>query len=122
MVRQRTRSTSSRARWASPRIYAALLHQETGGEWLAEHRFHPVRCWRFDFACPALRVAVEIDGGVWTMGRHNRPSGYVRDMDKFNAAARMGWVVLKFTPQQQWTAGAIDMVRETCAARRGIEK
>lgn len=118
MAKRRTRRTPSRARWASPRIYAALLRQETGGEWVAEHRFHPVRRWRFDFACPALRVAVEIDGGVWTMGRHNRPSGYVRDMDKFNAAARMGWVVLKFTPQQQWTAGTIDMVCETCAARR----
>lgn len=65
-----------------------------------EHRFHPTRRWRFDIAWPEYKIAVEIDGGVWTNGRHTRGSGYVKDLEKFNAAAKLGWRVFKFTPDQ----------------------
>lgn len=61
-----------------------------------------MRRWRFDYAFPSVRVAVEIDGGVWINGRHNRPSGYLRDMEKFNAAASLGWLVQHFTPQEKF--------------------
>src|SRR5687768_16750315 len=30
----------------------------------------PARRWRFDFAWPELKVAVECDGGTFTGGRH----------------------------------------------------
>lgn len=43
-------------------------------------------------------MAVEIDGGVWTGGRHVRGAGFVRDCDKLNEAAALGWRVLRFTP------------------------
>lgn len=62
-----------------------------------EVRFHPVRRWRFDFAWPALQLAVEVDGGTWVGGRHNRGAGYERDCEKLNAAALLGWRVLRFT-------------------------
>ena len=32
-------------------------------------------------------------------GRHNRPAGFLGDLEKFNAAASLDWLVLKFTPQ-----------------------
>jgi hypothetical protein len=64
-----------------------------------EFRFHPVRRWRFDGAFPSVKIAVEIDGGVWSYGRHNRGSGYLKDMEKLNHAARLGWAVYHFTPQ-----------------------
>ena len=67
---------------------------------VAEHRFHPTRKWRFDYAIPSAKVAVEIDGGVWTGGRHSRGAGQIKDMEKLNAAAIYGWRVLRFTPQQ----------------------
>lgn len=58
----------------------------------------PVRAWRFDFAWPDLKLACEVDGGT-TFGksRHSRGEGFEKDADKFNAAARMGWIVLRFT-------------------------
>ncbi len=65
-----------------------------------EHRFHPVRKWRFDLAIPSALVAVEIDGGVWSGGRHSGGAGQIKDMEKLNAAAILGWRVLRFTPQQ----------------------
>lgn len=62
-----------------------------------ELRFHPVRKWRFDFAWPDRKLAAEVDGGVWIGGRHNRGTGFERDCEKLNAAAVLGWRVLRFT-------------------------
>jgi very-short-patch-repair endonuclease len=53
--------------------------------------------YRFDFAWPRQRVAVELEGGVWTSGRHTRPAGYLADIDKYNAAAAAGWLVVRFS-------------------------
>lgn len=61
-----------------------------------EYRFHPTRKWRFDFAWPELQVAVEIDGGGWTGGRHSTGAGMAQDCDKRNAATARGWKVLRF--------------------------
>jgi very-short-patch-repair endonuclease len=63
----------------------------------AEFHFHPGRKWRFDFAHPATRIAVELEGGVFTSGRHTRPAGFVADCDKYNAAAALGWRVFRLT-------------------------
>lgn len=64
-----------------------------------EHRFHPKRRWRFDFAWPDLKVAVEVEGGIWRGGRHQTPSGYRADCEKYNAATLLGWRVLRLTDQ-----------------------
>ena len=64
-----------------------------------EHRFAPPRRWRFDFAWPAATggVAVELDGGAYTQGRHTRGAGFEADCEKLNEAAVRGWRVLRFT-------------------------
>jgi very-short-patch-repair endonuclease len=67
---------------------------------IPEYRFHPVRKWRFDYANPMYMVAIEIEGGVFSNGRHTRGKGFVNDMEKYNTATAMGWRVLRFTPQQ----------------------
>jgi hypothetical protein len=36
-------------------------------------------------------------------------------MEKFNAAATLGWVVLKFTPQEQYTQRTLDLISEAVA-------
>lgn len=33
-------------------------------EFVREHRFHPTRRWRFDFAWPDEKVALEVEGGT----------------------------------------------------------
>lgn len=94
-------------------FFTTLCRSDLKVECIKEHRFHPIRKWRFDYAIPEFKIAIEIDGGVWTQGRHTRPQGYLNDMEKFNVAAAMGWVVLKFTPDSQLTAATLNIIRET---------
>lgn len=67
--------------------------------WVEEHRFATLigRKWRFDFAWPDRMLAVEIDGGAFSGGRHTRGAGFVEDCRKMNTATLMGWRVLRFT-------------------------
>lgn len=77
----------------------------------AEYRFHKTRMWRFDFAWPEFYVALEIEGGVWSKGRHTRPRGFLGDMEKYNEAAVAGWLVIRCTPQQIWSSGPETVLR-----------
>ncbi len=63
-----------------------------------EHRFHPVRRWRFDVAWLSKKIAVEIDGGVWIGGRHSGGMGQIKDNEKINVAQSLGWRVYRFVP------------------------
>jgi len=63
-----------------------------------EYRFLIDRKWRFDFAWPEKKVAMEIDGGVMNQGRHNRSSGFILDAEKYNKAVEHGWRVVKLFP------------------------
>lgn len=67
---------------------------------LPEYRFHHKRLWRFDWAFTEARVAVEVEGGAWTGGRHTRGSGFVKDIEKYAEALCLGWRVLRVTPKQ----------------------
>ena len=62
-----------------------------------EFKFHPVRRFRFDLAWPDRMFAVEVEGGQYIRGRHQRPTGFAGDLTKYNLASMMGWTVLRFT-------------------------
>jgi hypothetical protein len=64
---------------------------------VAEFDFHPKRRWRFDYAWPDLMVALEYEGGTYTGGRHVRGAGFAGDCEKYNAAAALGWIVVRIT-------------------------
>lgn len=66
-----------------------------------EYRFCKNRKWRFDYAYPKQKIAIEIEGGVWMGGRHTRGSGFVKDMVKYNNATMLGWRLLRYTPDQK---------------------
>jgi len=78
----------------------ALLLKISNIQFEREYRFHPVRRWRFDFAIPQNRIAVEIEGGIYTQGRHTRGSGFAKDCEKYNAATVLGWSVLRYPANQ----------------------
>lgn len=75
-----------------------------------EFRFAPPRRWRFDWCWSAHKLALEIEGGVWTRGRHTRGKGFLGDMEKYNAAVLHGWRVLRCTPDMLHTGETVELV------------
>jgi very-short-patch-repair endonuclease len=66
-----------------------------------EVQFQKGRKWRFDFAWPDIKVAVEVEGGVWmARGGHTTGSGYTGNCEKYNEALLDGWRVFRLTPDQ----------------------
>jgi hypothetical protein len=65
-----------------------------------EYKFAKPRKWAFDFAWPELMVALEVQGGLWTEGRHSRGAALLKEHEKLNAAACLGWRILFTTPEQ----------------------
>jgi len=60
-----------------------------------EYKFIKGRKFRFDFAWPDKKIAVEIDGGTFSCGRHTRGVGFRNDCIKFNLAMLDGWRVFR---------------------------
>lgn len=75
-----------------------------------EHRFHPTRRWRFDFAWPDHLIACEVEGATWSGGRHTRGAGFEADCEKYNEACLLGWRVLKVTGAMVRDGRALDVV------------
>ena len=87
-----------------------------------EYRFHPRRRWRFDFAWPDLKVAVEVEGGVWQYGRHNRARGFLADLEKYNEAAVMGWLVLRVAREHVENGQALEWLEKALESRKTLDK
>jgi hypothetical protein len=47
----------------------------------------------------------EVEGGVWTCGRHVRGRGYEGDCEKYSEAALRGWCVLEHRKTLHWGGG-----------------
>ena len=82
------------------------LEQQFAGLWnrfgcgvdpVREYVFAKPRRFRFDFAWPEKKVAVEIEGGQWVNGAHNRGAHFQSDADIYNLAVMQGWRVLRYT-------------------------
>lgn len=76
-----------------------------------EFRFAPPRRWRFDYLF-GDRIALEIEGGAWTGGRHTRGAGFIADMEKYNTATIMGYRVLRCTPGQLRSGEGLELVKK----------
>lgn len=81
-------------------VFEAQLRADKLPPFEREYRFDSERRYRFDFAWPSLKLAVELEGAIWQAGAHSRPLGIIRDMAKGNLAVMLGWSVLRYTPAQ----------------------
>ena len=77
---------------------------------IQEYRFCPSRKWRADFHISGTNVLIEVEGGVRSQGRHVRPQGYINDTQKYNEAAKMGFVVLRFDTETVSRGTAINEI------------
>jgi len=115
--RPRRRVTDKRARQIIDQAFTDRCVEAGLPDPCMEHQFHPDRKWRFDYAWSGTKVALEVEGGVWTAGRHVRGKGFLGDVEKYNEAGRLGWIVLKTTPKELLTDATVALVADTIQAR-----
>lgn len=93
MIEPHTRAKSNLAK---KRLHDRVALQLYGLEKpISELRFHPSRKWRFDYAWPDKKVALEIHGATYRNGRHTRGAGFAKDREKMNEAQLLGWIVIE---------------------------
>lgn len=92
-------------------FFTTLCRSDLKTECVKEYKFHPTRRWRFDYAIPEYKIALEVEGGVWTGGRHTSPRGFLNDMEKYNTALLMGWRVFRTIPDELHTNATLQMLR-----------
>lgn len=73
---------------------------------------------RVDFAIPACKIIIEVDGRRW----HERRRDMIRDRDRDNAAAAAGWLTLRFMWEHltEDPAGVRAIIEATCHERRRV--
>lgn len=92
-------------------FFCALVRSDIKVDIVKEHRFLKDRRFRFDYAIPEYKIAIEQEGGIWTNGRHVRGAGYKRDMEKYSLAAVEGWIVIRRTPQELSTNETLNLIK-----------
>ena len=102
-----------------PIDFGALLDEQCRTNGLpvgvAELMFHDERDWRFDRAWPDLGLAVEIEGGIYSGGRHTRGYGYEQDLVKYAEATVMGWRILRVSTGHVSRGRAVAWLRQAMA-------
>jgi len=67
---------------------------------------------RCDFVWPEHMLIVEVEGGIWTNGRHVRGTGFINDCEKYNEATLLGYKVLRVTAEHIKTGQALNWIEE----------
>ena len=98
-----------------------LTNSKALPQFVKEHKFLTDRRFRFDFAWPDNLVYLEVDGMVWTGGRHTSGAGFSRDHEKFNLAHINGWVGIRATSGQVRDGSAIKWI-EALFKTYGVDK
>ena len=99
----------------------ALQFDAVGLKYKRQYRFHAERRWLLDFAFPRRKVSVEVEGGIWTGGRHTRGAGFEGDCEKQNEAVTMGWRYLRVTAKHIKNGEALRWTKELVrGAKRGV--
>lgn len=104
----------SRQRSNSPKltdVFTTICKTDLHVVYVKEFKFHPVRKWRFDYAIPEHKIALEVEGGVWTGGRHTSSVGFMKDMEKYNTATLMGWRVFRTTPDELYRLKTLNLLK-----------
>ena len=86
-------------------------------EFEQEFKFHHKRNWKADFHIIGKKILVEVEGGIWSGGRHTRGKGYIGDMEKYNSATMMGYQVIRFSTEQVKSGLAIQQIEKMVGDR-----
>lgn len=114
-------------------ITVAFAQSEGFGSPTPEFRFAPPRMFRFDLCWPDQKVALEREGGKFTMvrcqcgrkrtvfvSRHHSRKGLEKDIEKYNIAATLGWLLIRVTPGMISSGLAACHLLDALRARRDV--
>jgi hypothetical protein len=113
-----------RATSYNPKIVTAYFREHGIPEPVYEYKFCPTRRWRFDLAWPVInfgqdnptpfdgQLAIEVQGGIFVQGGHNRGAQMRNEHEKRNKAACMGWRILYVEPQELCMASTVLLIKE----------
>lgn len=77
-----------------------------------QYKFHSKRRWKSDFVWINEKLIVEVEGGVFSGGRHTRGVGFTNDCEKYNTATLMGYRVLRVTSDHIRRGEALKWIEE----------
>lgn len=106
-----------------PAVVNAFFKEQGIPEPVYEYRFCDSRKWRFDLSWPTMwyriwrkpplsspadflvehPVSVEVQGGLFIAGGHNRGAAMLKEHEKRNEAACLGWRILYCQPSELCT-------------------
>lgn len=127
-TRTKRESRSKTPKRAETDLFTLLIRTDLRLDCVKELEFCPGRKWRFDYALPEVKIAVEVEGGTYktrtyrnkdgvlittTGGRHNSATGFLGDMEKYNSATVLGWRLIRVVPAELLTNKTIDLIRQT---------
>ncbi len=109
-------------------IFTVICKTDLKIEVVKELRFHEKRMWRFDYAIPDHKIAIEVEGGVYkkrtykdkrtgetittTGGRHNSADGFINDIEKYNTGTLLGWRIFRVTPSDLLKKATFDLIKQ----------
>jgi len=80
-------------------------------EIVQEYKFHPKRKWRIDYYLPEFGLAIEVEGGSFSQGRHVRGVGFRNDITKYNEITAAGLSLIRIIPQDLNKAATFDLIK-----------
>lgn len=87
-----------------------------GWDLVRQFKFHATRQWKFDFAFPSQKLAVEVEGRA-----HCTYAGHRQDCEKSNEATRQGWRILRFPARESRRASQwVELIREVLCFPEGL--
>ena len=112
--------TKHKSKSYNPAIVTAFFKEHEIPEPEYEFQFCPTRRWRFDLAWRIyhkpvkvydfdsskvmyVKVAVEAQGGIFQRGRHCRGAAMLKEWEKLNCAAELGWRIIYCQPSDLCT-------------------
>lgn len=109
-VKSAKREARKRKKRARRKKFCGLLQERGLPCPEPEHQFHDTRKWRIDYAWPDEGVALEVEGGAWTRGRHTRGQGFINDCEKYNEVALHGFVLIRIVPDALFKENTLDLI------------
>ena len=98
-----------------------LIFLSLGLDVVPEYRFHEKRKWRFDWALPAIRVAIEYEGLNFVHGGasgHQTIRGVAAGNEKYSEANIAGWCLVWVNALSVDSGLALDLIRRAVDSRR----